>query len=389
MNFLKNLFKLDYNPNRIYGLDILRSIAILSVVINHGNILAPGFHIDSTDGVSIFFVLSGFLIGRILIKLIENKEKKNILLNFWIRRWFRTIPNYFLILTLLLIITKEYTHFSYKFPLNYYTFTQNLFYSHPSFFPEVWSISVEEWFYLSVPLIIVSFIFFFKYNPKKAFIITALSILVLSTAIRYYRWKSGQIDSIEQYDLLIRRQVITRLDSLMFGMIGAFIQYYYNGFWTKYKKLFLFLGLFLFYIFMSMPGRYGTALQLFKSLYGCVFEFLFFSIIILLTLPYLSNFKKGKGIFHYFFTYISLISYSLYLIHHTLVRDYIIRLGLYSYFPDVHQPVIDYAFYALYWILSITLSLLNYKYFEVPIMNLRDNKKVKNWISLKEKKLPF
>ena len=92
---IKDVLKIEINSSRIYGLDILRAMAILFVVIGHGQYLLPRkfntFHsIFVFDGVSIFFVLSGFLIGGILIKIIENKEANtSTLIDFWKRRWFR------------------------------------------------------------------------------------------------------------------------------------------------------------------------------------------------------------------------------------------------------------------------------------------------------------
>lgn len=126
---------------RIFGLDILRACAIMFVVIGHGHILIPEQYRDLVkeifhyDGVSIFFVLSGFLIGGILIKTLEKERlSKKVLLNFWVRRWFRTLPNYYLILTILLILNLLFTEgfkFTWSFPLNFYTFTQNLYFVFP------------------------------------------------------------------------------------------------------------------------------------------------------------------------------------------------------------------------------------------------------------------
>ena len=108
------------------------------------------------DGVSIFFVLSGFLIGGILIKLLkENILNSKLIITFWVRRWFRTLPNYFLILIILILLDSIYNeNFSFYSYKRYFLFSQNLFSKHPGFFPEAWSLSVEEWFYLLIPIII-------------------------------------------------------------------------------------------------------------------------------------------------------------------------------------------------------------------------------------------
>ena len=105
---MKKFLTIEISDKRIYGLDILRALAILFVVVGHGKFLLPTklYFLHEAfvfDGVSIFFVLSGFLIGGILIKLLDKSQPaKELLVDFWIRRWFRTLPNYFLVLFILL-----------------------------------------------------------------------------------------------------------------------------------------------------------------------------------------------------------------------------------------------------------------------------------------------
>ncbi|MEI7616870.1 MAG: acyltransferase [Actinomycetota bacterium] len=147
--------------NRILGLDILRAVAILLVIYGHGALFVPQKFIPyyklpfpAIDGVSIFFVLSGYLIGKILFKIIQNSElKPKDLLNFWIRRWFRTLPNYFLILGILLAIPLLKSGIiAHDFNWKYLLFLQNFSGPHPNFFPEAWSLCIEEWFYLLFPI---------------------------------------------------------------------------------------------------------------------------------------------------------------------------------------------------------------------------------------------
>jgi len=89
----------------VYGLDVFRAVAILIVLYAHGKLLSgdafsfiPDFPL--VDGVELFFVLSGFLIGTILISTIEKEQRFDVksLFNFWKRRWFRTLPTYYFIL---------------------------------------------------------------------------------------------------------------------------------------------------------------------------------------------------------------------------------------------------------------------------------------------------
>ncbi|KNB60135.1 acyltransferase family protein [Chryseobacterium sp. Hurlbut01] len=106
---MTNFFKIEIQQNRIFGLDILRAAAILFVMITHtNNFMLRDIYFYAKmiyDGVGIFFVLSGFLIGRILIiQLEEHQCNMKNLLHFWMKRWSRTLPNYFLFLFLLIII---------------------------------------------------------------------------------------------------------------------------------------------------------------------------------------------------------------------------------------------------------------------------------------------
>lgn len=325
------------------------------------------------DGVSIFFVLSGFLIGGILIQILERQKLNFILiLGFWIRRWFRTLPNYFLFLILLLFLNFFFNNnFKFNFT-NYFIFSQNLFYEHPSFFSEAWSLSVEEWFYILIPIIIYIFVKIFNLSIKQTILLTVLGIIISVTIFRFYRYLNLNIQSDIMWDLIFRKQVFTRLDSLMYGVLGAFINFYYNNFWIKHKKNIFIIGIILFI---------GLKLNLiqFKNfgLYNCVFSFSIISLSTLFLLPYLNSLKKGEGNLYKFITYISLISYSMYLINLSLVQKWI--LGSINWLPL--QNFNGYIFllirYILYWLLTIFISILVYKYYEIPMMRIRDKLKVK------------
>ncbi|RSK40513.1 acyltransferase family protein [Mangrovimonas spongiae] len=375
---MKKIFSLKINESRIYGLDVLRAFAIIFVVLVHSDTILPEWFFSKIyyfilDGVSIFFVLSGFLIGGILIKAFEKKPlHRQMLFVFWIRRWFRTLPNYFLILTVLLFLKTWYNDsFNPYDYLNYYIFSQNLFYSHPSFFPEAWSLSVEEWFYLLTPILIFYFLKLSKLKVKQVVVIVIILLIIISTLIRYLKFSELTITNFKEFDFLIRKQVVTRLDSLMYGVFGAYLYYYYRAFWYKYKIVLFGLGMSIF-IFLKI-GVFSVGGY---SVFYSVFSLTIVSIATLFLLPFLSSIKNGKGIIFKCLTFVSLISYSMYLVHLSIVQGWILgRLNL-SYL-GLSWKVYLLLKYFLYWFFTISISFILYKYFEIPIMNLRDRVKSK------------
>ncbi|WP_372757303.1 acyltransferase family protein [Mariniflexile sp.] len=376
---LKSFFEIDINPDRVYGLDIIRAFAILFVVAGHGGNLMESEtykYIDLFlfDGVSIFFVLSGFLIGRILIEIIKEKSISfKVILNFWIRRWFRTLPNYYLILTLVVflnvIFNKIFNPFDYY---KYFLFSQNLFHIHPNFFPEAWSLSIEEWFYIITPLIIFILIRVFILSVDKSILITVAAIILFTTLFRYYRFSSLFIDNIETWNSMLRTQILTRLDSLMYGLIGAYIYINYFNFWSKYKVQLFVIGLFLFTLtkfnFLNF-SQFG--------LYDCVFSFSVVSIATLFLLPYLSLLKNGRGFIYKYTTIISLISYSMYLVNYTIVLEWIIIKIDWRILANFNSHIALISKNVLFWFLTIFISIITYKYFEIPLMKLRDKLEIK------------
>ena len=150
--------------SRLLGLDFLRAIAISLVLISHCTfLLFPDTTTQFIDlirimgaiGVDLFFVLSGYLIGGILIKFWdEDIPKWTTLFKFWKRRWLRTLPNYFLILILNVLIAFIIGLSLPKSVLLYTLFLQNFVVDHPDFFTEAWSLSVEEFAYLLLPFIL-------------------------------------------------------------------------------------------------------------------------------------------------------------------------------------------------------------------------------------------
>jgi peptidoglycan/LPS O-acetylase OafA/YrhL len=376
---LSNPFKIDFDTKRNYGLDILRAFAIFFVLnVHSANCFKPDSRtlriltIFNLDGVMLFFVLSGFLIGGILIRQFE-KDKVNfkMLFKFWIRRWFRTLPNYFLVLTILVILGYYYkTIVNFSAIKHYYYFMANFDTAIPSYlFPESWSLAVEEWFYLLIPIFIFILVALCRFKPKTSVLTVAVSVIVITTVIRYFRFlhMPGLVPT--QIDDSFRKPVITRLDSLMFGVIGAFLAYYYLSAWKKYKKLLFFIGIILIYSnFLQYFGYFGV-------LYNSVFEYTVQSVGFLCLFPYVTELKTGKGVIYKIVTRTSIISYSLYLLNYSVVKYYILEYLDYHPFKNIPTSYLDTVNYFSFWLITVSLAILLYKYFEKPVMDLRDKVK--------------
>lgn len=223
---------------RNIGLDLVRAIAILMVLISHTRHILHSnselfgenlwrLSIGGYYGVELFFVLSGFLIGRILIQNLNNKKGgntkfvKTTLIWFWIRRWFRTLPLYFLMLIVNCVLY-YYLHDCnniIEIPINWrhFVFLQNYDTAALSFFPEAWSLSVEEWFYLLVPVIL--------YCSKKYFnslFYGVISVIFFTSLARFIFVYSVGAENIA-WDEAIRKNIFLRLDALAIGLMFAFI----------------------------------------------------------------------------------------------------------------------------------------------------------------------
>lgn len=138
------------------NLDLLRAIAIVAVLGYHVEGMWPTKY-DALGtyahlgkyGVTLFFVLSGWLIGGIYWR--EQAKTGNVRVgNFWIRRWLRTAPPY--VFGMLLGYAAVYFARSEHFDLRYLAFLQNYEQEVP-FYLVSWSLCVEEHFYLFLPLI--------------------------------------------------------------------------------------------------------------------------------------------------------------------------------------------------------------------------------------------
>ncbi len=142
--------------SRIGGLDGLRAAAILSVLCLHGAIVSTRMPmiirvpcLYGWAGVDLFFVLSGYLIGGQAFR--AGHMDGNGVVRFWLRRWFRTLPLYYFVLFVNVLVLPHYgipfRHWNWR----YLVMLQN--YMPLQDFQQSWSLCIEEQFYLVFPIL--------------------------------------------------------------------------------------------------------------------------------------------------------------------------------------------------------------------------------------------
>jgi peptidoglycan/LPS O-acetylase OafA/YrhL len=310
------------------------------------------------DGVDLFFVLSGFLIGGILLRTMSEGMNWRDVSHFWKRRWLRTLPNYYLILLLNFIfvsygiISGDLNAFGWKFIV----FLQNFSTPLIGFFWESWSLAVEEWFYIFTPLLL--WLLLKKFKLKVSFLIVTLVLMLGPLLYRAYTFDSTLDDF--WFDVKVRKVVLMRLDAISFGLLLAWFFYYMKALWHKWKNVAFILGIGLIIFLLNYQAANST-------FFRQVFYFSLTSLAIALVLPWVEGITcKWRGVVAAV-THVSKISYSMYLINLALVAQV---FGL--NFP-VTGNADGIMKYLLYWSIVIGASSLLYYVVERPILKWRDN----------------
>ena len=360
---------------RIFGLDLMRAAAILMVLFGHclwiyparQDVLYQSLQLFGFLGVELFFVLSGFLIGNILFKLFTKEAfTTKSALYFLKRRWFRTLPNYFLILVVNVIIA---FFIGYKIPemWRYFFFLQNFNTPMLPFFTESWSLSIEEFAYIALPLVLVFLSLFLKKGKSNIYLLAVISLILASILAKINYSFSTTNTTIDQWNIALKSVVVYRLDSIYIGVFASWLYCNYQELWAKLKYVSSLFGLLIFFfLFFGLP-IFGLLIEL-KSLFWNVIYLPLTSIAVAFFLPYLSLWQTETSFIQKPIEYISKISYSIYLIHYSLIL-YLMK----SYFDtNLFSKTERLLFTAIYLIIVFLLSALLYRYYEKPMTNLRD-----------------
>lgn len=351
--------------NRNFGLDLIRAISISLVVISHL------FAVESLElgvwGVEVFFVLSGFLIGQILIKDFTDGITLKKIMYFWKRRWFRTLPLYYAVIFVKFLFFDS--SLGWKF-FAYIFFLQNNFVG-IQFLSVSWSLVVEEWFYLLLPILL--FLFFKNGIHKQYFLYFLIGSILLLLCLRY-----GWVIYTDRPFEGIRGNFPFRFDTLLIGVLLAHIKLNFKTIYQKISNPFfcLFGVLLMMYLIFDLGSLHNSQLShANNSIWYRTGWFSAFSFSIFLFIPFLeksttiTKIAKWK-ILYLLITWTSILTYSIYLIH-----LFVFQIPL-----PFESLIINKVVHIL---LIYLFSYLIYKYYEHPMMELRD-KKIKIF-----SKLPF
>ncbi|MBS1634915.1 MAG: acyltransferase [Bacteroidetes bacterium] len=353
--FIKGLI----DSRRNFGLDIIRALSIMLVVYSHSGT----FFLQESGiiGVEFFFVLSGFLIGQILFRSFANKGDLEIqdLFGFWKKRWWRTLPLYYLV-----ILVKFFaTGCSIGWNIVYYLFfLQNHFYG-ISFMGVTWSLVIEEWFYLLIPVLL--YILHRRKTTIKRIIFILVSFCLALLALKLY------FAFVRHTPFTgIRPSVPLRLDSLCMGVILA---YFRESDPLKYerlnKPLFPILSLLIIVSLAFMiRGVPDPAALVESNPWARALWFPVFSLAVVLMVPYFEkstwinvSLKKIK-ILYKPLTLISILTYSIYLTHLFTIQLAESCLGAAG------------NFIAVKYIAIVVFAFVVYVLYEHPMTQLRERR---------------
>ncbi|PWG78805.1 acyltransferase family protein [Pararcticibacter amylolyticus] len=343
--------------------DGFRGIAIMLVILGHlgfGNFIPGGF------GVTLFFFISGFLITRLLIFEYHKNQTIDIK-KFYVRRLLRLYPALLTMIAVtsaLIFLTcsnasvKPYIFSGIFYYTNYYIsfFRSAAPLDCERVFDALWSLAVEEHFYLFFPFIFL----FFNKNTRHLISILIL-IAILSLLIRLFILMFN--NDFNQSSLIIYHSTHTRVDSIIYGCLSAILIYKQNS--KTYmgilnNKLTVFIGVAL--ILISLLYR--------DPLFRESIRYSIQGLALMLLLPgpmfYPSDSLLKKLIESPALIFIGKLSYSLYLFNGLcimMMNEYFQE----NFFEGVHSA----KWMAATISLTIIFSLTSYYLVEKPFVHIR------------------
>jgi len=343
---------------RYFIIDGLRGIAIIIVLLFHylNNSFCNNVGLNSLEkwiskitsfgwaGVNLFFVISGFLIGSILLK---NKDSKNYFQTFYIRRFLRIVPLYYTFLIVFLffnflLANSELILFEKPIPIwHYFLFFQNFSMSHfgnfgPNALTPTWSLAIEEQFYLIAPIMV----FFLRRN-----ILLIVSICLIFSSI-FFRVLSN--NWYMEYT-----HIFSRIDSLLIGLIIAIINLKSKGIENYFKTRSMVIYMLIFIVLLVA--------FLFISQINHTLISYFFGGVLIFSLRIKESSYYYKIIVNKTTLYFGKYSFFIYLFHQ-LINGLLFGF-IYNCNP-VLNSVVDYLIEVLAILITMSLATVSFKFFE-------------------------
>ncbi|AQG98599.1 hypothetical protein A9R05_06940 [Burkholderia sp. KK1] len=348
--------------SRNFGLDIVRMFAILPVLAVHYTAFAikdapPLVYVAGDLGVEIFFALSGFLIGGIILRDFERGFSWRVAFNFYVRRWMRTLPLYYVFFVASAFVTiygltldKAWSALC----LAYLLFLQNLAWPMlAQWYHESWSLAIEEWFYLIFPVLFAAFV---GIRARTRILLIALTLIVVPLALRIWFY-----DPALPFDLYVRRIVVLRLDAIAYGILAVWAVRTFPEqmrYWKNVIGAAGFAGLLL--TVEILMGRVDVGVFFLRTFSFSVASASFAAVVVWAQFQSWEHLQAGgeAQIVRWFSTR----SYALYLCHGSVVRT-MLRHGWFAKTPIVSFLIFTSA--------SLLLAEIAHRLIERPAMRRR------------------
>jgi peptidoglycan/LPS O-acetylase OafA/YrhL len=318
---------LNHQSTFRHDIQSIRGLAVISVILFHAN---PDFFKSGYLGVDVFFVVSGYVVAPLLIRIAkpeinEQMTMKKRVLNFYVKRIYRLLPALGVTLTvslflfLLLIKPSDLTRVAQQGTASLLSagnfgalkFNTNYFQSEPNPFLHTWSLSVEEQIYLFIPILLLVYkqISGLRTNENRFFVfLTTVSftgtLLVTLNSAWFVQLGITDLNSITFYS------PITRFWEFGVGAI-AFCNYQKFCMWAnERKKKLTNRSLFVILTFLLLqPFHLRTGLL--TELITCLL-----TVLLILT----GGLKLGSPVKKTLLMWAGDRSYSLYLIHMPVIH---------------------------------------------------------------------
>lgn len=348
----------------IQGLDVLRAFAVLSVIITHWGPAKFSSEIatfflklfpNGGFGVDLFFVLSGYLITKILLNARFSEEHPNnmqIIKAFYVRRSLRIFPVYFLIV----FISYFFDSLVREKLWCFLTYTSNfLFFElrHWGSIGHTWSLAIEEQFYLIWPWLIV-------FTPKKYIfhvIIAFLGIGLISTFF-LHQW----------YGHFFYILTSTCFTAFAVGALYAYLQKNdsFLPIFKRYCKILLPICLIL-YLF----GQFGSEFSFIRLINAVISINLIVYVVREKYNSFTTVIFRNK-----FLTYVGKISYGIYIYHYMTPSYYFMFIDYLHqsfHFTDRTLRLLKYppSGYLIELCIVLAVSYLSFHYLEKQFIKLK------------------